>query len=95
MSETTILPSLDKLSWRDHGCLKPMSRLSTDISIGGTMHHIDAFQMEEVGGRQQVVNHDHEGVFNLLMEAFDIDLSVQTVEIKGLSYALFVSPYST
>lgn len=77
--------------WRDDR--GDATKLHCVISICGTMMHLEAIQVHDVGDEQQAVNPDLSHDFTFL-GLFASDGTFDTTEINGKLYVLVATPFT-
>ncbi|HKO58900.1 MAG TPA: hypothetical protein VJ276_23740 [Thermoanaerobaculia bacterium] len=69
------------------------TKLHCVISISGTMMHLEAIQVHEIGGEQQAVNPELASDFTFLC-LYGSEGQFDTTEIKGNPYVLVATPFT-
>lgn len=77
--------------WRDDR--GDATKLHCVISISGTMMHLEAIQVHDVGDEQQPVNRDLTDEF-MYLSLYGSDGPFDTTEINGKSYILVATPFT-
>ena len=84
---------LDLIPWRDEGIDRPGDRLRAVVDIGGTLHHLEAFEITRMQDAEGIfVFEPHTDDVMRLAEAHNMGRPLTTT-LEGRDYVLFMSPF--